>query len=195
MTVRLLRVGTPGYSLVGLAISIKAVFLAVLCPALLQRFHLRRSDYAKTTKRQYKSSNRNVRRSLLCVLVADRASHRRRPDASGEQNLELKGLNGLLPSSFCSTLFGNQRQHTGVGEKMVFSSQRRKLVTAEHADQGKITQGLAYVGSIDAGHAIERAAAGATVKIEPEGRPSAIEFLHLPLQHLIEILPRSLTVP
>src|ERR671923_692649 len=87
MPTRSLRIELRGYGRGGLTISIKAVFLPVLCPALLQRLHFRCGDNAKTTKRQYKSSNRNVRRSLLCVLVADRAPHRRRPDASGESNL------------------------------------------------------------------------------------------------------------
>ena len=87
MTLRFLKVRTCGYRQVGLTISIKAVFFSVLRPAFLQRFHLRRSDQTKTTKRQYKSSNRNIRRSLLCVPVADRAPHRRQPDASGETNL------------------------------------------------------------------------------------------------------------
>jgi hypothetical protein len=86
MTVRFLKVGTRGYGLLGLTISIKAIFPAVLCPELLQRFHLDRSDYTKPTKRQYKSSNRNVRRSLLCMLVADRAPHRWRSDTSGKTN-------------------------------------------------------------------------------------------------------------
>jgi hypothetical protein len=44
MTVRFLKVRTRGYRQVGLTISIKAVFFAVLCAAFLQRFHLRRSD-------------------------------------------------------------------------------------------------------------------------------------------------------
>lgn len=87
MTVRFLKIRTRGYRQVELTISIKAVFLPVLCPALLQRLHFRCGDNAKTTKREYKRSNRDARRCLLCVLVANRAPHRRRPDASGETNL------------------------------------------------------------------------------------------------------------
>src|SRR5438094_6708448 len=46
MTVRLLRLGTHGYSWVVLTISIKAVFLPVLCPALLRFVASRRyQDY------------------------------------------------------------------------------------------------------------------------------------------------------
>ncbi len=46
MTVRPLRLGTHGYSWVVLTISIKAVFLPVLCPALLRFVASRRyQDY------------------------------------------------------------------------------------------------------------------------------------------------------
>ncbi len=57
MTVRPLRVGTGGDSRLGLTISIETVFLAVLCLALVQQFHFRRGDNAKSTKRKYGGSN------------------------------------------------------------------------------------------------------------------------------------------
>ena len=87
MMVRPLKVETGGYSWVGLTIPIKAVFLPALCPALLQCLHFHGTRYAKTIKRQYKSANRDARRCLLSLPVADRAPHRGRPDASGESNL------------------------------------------------------------------------------------------------------------
>src|SRR5207237_10098280 len=93
-----------------------------------------------------------------------------------------------------STFFGDQGQHTRVGEQVIGTSERSKLVAAEHSDQGKIPQRLADVRRVDAGHAIKRAATRAAVKVKAKGRFFAGEFLCLPLEHLIQIFPRSLAV-
>jgi hypothetical protein len=45
----------------------------MLCPALFQRLDFRRSDNAKTAKREYGGSNRDARRHLLRPLVENRA--------------------------------------------------------------------------------------------------------------------------
>lgn len=119
MAARSLRIGNRSCSLVALTIPIKIVFLTVLCPPLLQGFDFRGSDNAKTTKRQYKSSNRDSRRCLLCMLVADGTPHRRRPDASGESNLiehriqTITEGDCLLPRHFWFPLVPQGLDHLG----------------------------------------------------------------------------------
>ena len=51
---------------------------------------------------------------------------------------------------------------------MVLSSERRKLIAAERAEQRKVAQRLPNVGCIDARHAIERVAARAAIKVKAE---------------------------
>ena len=58
----------------------------------------------------------------------------------------------------------------------------------------KVAERLADVSGIDAGNAVERAAARAAVEIKTESRLFPGEISHLPLQHLIQVVARALAV-
>ncbi len=57
MAARSQRAGTRGCSLAELTIPIKAVFLPVLCPALIQGLDFRLRGNAEAAKREYNGPN------------------------------------------------------------------------------------------------------------------------------------------
>src|SRR5207244_6436065 len=91
-------------------------------------------------------------------------------------------------------LLGDKRQDARVGKKVVRSSEGRELVASEHADERKLAQSLANIGGIDSGDAIERATAGATIEITAKRRLFAAQLVDLSPEHLVQVLPRPLSV-
>src|ERR1051325_10940254 len=91
-------------------------------------------------------------------------------------------------------LFADEREHAGVGEQMIFLSQRADLETAEDADERKVAQHPVDERRIDVFQAVERAPARAAVEIHAEGRRLAAEALGLTLEHLLQVLARALPV-
>src|ERR1051325_1704135 len=77
---------------------------------------------------------------------------------------------------------------------MIGTSERRKLVAAEHPDQRNLAERLANIGRIDSRNAVKRVAARTAIKIHPERGFLRTERFALASQHLPEIFARPLTV-
>src|SRR6185295_6478184 len=77
---------------------------------------------------------------------------------------------------------------------MVGPPERRKFIAAEHADQGKIAQYLLDVRGVDAGDAIERTAAGTTIKVKTKSRRFTVQARSLALEHFLQIVSRALAI-
>ena len=142
MTVRFLKVRTRGDRQVGPTISIKVVFFAVLCPALLQRFH----PCAAATRPKRPSANIRARTETFggacCVcrlqtghhIVGGRMprekqnlfEHSIQPIAEGDYLLPTRSLASTLAArsrSFQKTTCGWHRPQAST--RLLHSSQRR----------------------------------------------------------------------